>query len=134
MVGRALAGSLEKPMKKKKGALRLSLAAPLLPKRTTIAVANARFRYRMSYARCGDRLDSLLVLGRREERGQSIGRSVFRMANVGQAKGGLNRFQQRVVRLKPRVLNAAHAVIGNGDKYHFIVEVGRSVAVGARQQ
>ena len=75
----------------------------------------------------------LFVLGRREERRQGIGGSVIRVPEVGQAKGGFNGFQQRIMRLKARVLNPAHTIVRNGDEHHFIIEVSRSVAVGARE-
>src|SRR5690349_2713792 len=76
----------------------------------------------------------LLVLGRREERCQGIGRGVSRVADIGQAKSGFNSLQQRIVGLKARVPNTTHAVVRNRNEHHFIVEVGRSVAVRAWQQ
>ena len=56
------------------------------------------------------------------------------MPHIGQAKGGFNRLQQRIVGLEARILHATHAVVRDGDEHHAIVEVGRIVAVGTRQQ
>jgi len=40
------------------------------------------------------------------------------MPHIGQAKGGFNRPQQRIVGVKPRVLNATHPVVCDGDEHH----------------
>src|SRR5215472_13408671 len=62
---------------------------------------------------CRKRL--LIVLGWREERCQGIGRSVRRVPDIRQAKGGFNRLQQRKVRLKARVVNPTHSIVRNSD-------------------
>ncbi len=79
------------------------------------------------------KLPRLLIRWCKEWR-QGVGGGVRRMPHIGQAKGGFNRLQQRIVGLEARILHATHAVVRDGDEHHAIVEVGRIVAVGTRQQ
>ena len=129
---------LEEQTKKKRGALRLCLAAPVIAGDCNLFKLFLRTRFgRLAVSELGVTVRRplaalLLVLRGREERRQGVGGGVFRMPDIGQAKGGFNRLQQRIVRLKARVLDATHPVVRDGNEHHFVVEVGGSVAVGSR--
>jgi hypothetical protein len=75
-----------------------------------------------------------LAIGRCKEWRQGVGGGVRRMPHIGQAKGGFNRLQQRIVGLEAGILHATHSVVRDGDEHHLIIEVGRILAIGGRQE
>src|SRR3989442_10602717 len=74
----------------------------------------------------------LLGVRRGEKWGQGIGGLISRVTKIGKIEGGLDRLQQRVMRLEARVLNALHAVVRDGDEDNpidvVVVCVGRPAA------
>jgi hypothetical protein len=56
-----------------------------------------------------------LALARCKQRRQGVGGGVRRMPHIGQAKGGFNGLQQRIVRVEARILRATYPVVRDGD-------------------